>query len=92
MIANQLESSLLSPFILSRSVNVHPVTVLLSIIAGFSLFGFVGALLAVPTVGLFKIMFETYVLTLPAYQNGPFRRGDPSLEVIDVPETPPSDE
>lgn len=92
VIANQLESSVLSPFILSRSVNVHPVTVLLAIIAGFSLFGFVGALLAVPAVGLFKILFETYVMTRPAYQSGPFRHGNRSLEVIDTPETPSGDE
>jgi predicted PurR-regulated permease PerM len=73
IIANQLESNLLSPLILSKNVNIHPVTVLLAILAGFSLYGFVGALLAVPAVALFKILYETYVMTLPAYQSGPFR-------------------
>ncbi len=74
VVANQLESNLLSPLILSRSVNIHPLTVMLAIIAGLSLFGLVGALLAVPAVSLIKLVLEDYVLTGPAYQQGPFRR------------------
>jgi predicted PurR-regulated permease PerM len=91
VIANQLESNLLSPLILSKNVNIHPVTVLLAIIAGFSLYGFVGALLAVPGVALFKILYESYVMTLPAYQSGPFRyrQGQP---LIAVPEEQEDDE
>lgn len=68
IVANQLEGHLLSPLILSRSMNLHPVTVLLAIIAGLGLFGFVGALLAVPVVALIKVILETYLLTRPAYR------------------------
>jgi predicted PurR-regulated permease PerM len=84
VIANQLESHLLSPLILAKNVNIHPVTVLLAILAGFSLHGFVGALLAVPAVALFKILYETYVMTLPAYQMGPFRH-QPEQPLVAVP-------
>lgn len=63
VVANQLEGNLLSPLILSRSTNLHPLTVLLAIMAGLGLFGLVGALLAVPTVAFVKVMLEDYVLS-----------------------------
>ncbi len=63
VIANQLEGNLLSPLILSRSTNLHPLTVLLAIMAGLGLFGLVGALLAVPTVAFVKVILEDYVLS-----------------------------
>ena len=65
--ANQLEGNVLSPMILSRSVNLHPVTVLLAIMAGLGLLGFLGALLAVPVVALLKVVLEDYLLKRPAY-------------------------
>jgi predicted PurR-regulated permease PerM len=67
IIANQLEGNLLSPMILSRSVNLHPVTVLLAIMVGVGLLGFVGALLAVPFVALVKVVLEEFLFTRPAY-------------------------
>ncbi|HEX7000469.1 MAG TPA: AI-2E family transporter [Trueperaceae bacterium] len=63
VVANQLEGNLLSPLILSRSTNLHPLTVLLAIMAGLGLFGLVGALLAVPTVAFVKVILEDYVLS-----------------------------
>jgi predicted PurR-regulated permease PerM len=67
VVANQLEGNVLSPLILSRSVDLHPVTVLLAIMAGLGLLGLVGALLAVPTVAMVKVVLEDYLLTRPAY-------------------------
>ena len=67
VVANQIEGNFLSPLILSKSTNLHPVTVFISIIAGFGLFGLVGGLLAVPTVALAKVLIESYLLTQPAY-------------------------
>ena len=46
----QLEAHLLQPFIMSRSVEVHPLAIALSVITGTLLAGIVGALLAVPFV------------------------------------------
>lgn len=67
IVANQLEGNVLAPLILSKSVNLHPVTVLLAIMAGLGLMGIVGALLAVPVVALAKIILEDYLLTRPSY-------------------------
>lgn len=44
----QLEGNLLQPLIMGRLVSVHPLAVLLSITAGFTLAGIAGALVAVP--------------------------------------------
>jgi predicted PurR-regulated permease PerM len=46
----QLEAHLLQPFIMSRSVEVHPLAIALSVLTGTILGGIVGALLAVPFV------------------------------------------
>mgnify|MGYP002778878531 CR=1 FL=1 len=83
VIANQLEGNLLSPMILSKNTNLHPVTVLLAILAGVGLFGLVGALLAVPTVALVKVVLEDYLLTRPAYRGAPLPATE---EAVDVPE------
>jgi predicted PurR-regulated permease PerM len=46
----QLEAHLLQPWIMSRSVEVHPLAIALSVLTGTVLAGIVGALLAVPFV------------------------------------------
>jgi predicted PurR-regulated permease PerM len=53
--AQLLEGTVLSPRILGRSVNLHPVWVLLSIIAGGTLFGFIGMLIAVPVAAAVQV-------------------------------------
>jgi predicted PurR-regulated permease PerM len=44
----QLESNLLAPFVLGRAVRLHPVVVLVALLAGASLGGVVGAFVALP--------------------------------------------
>ncbi len=46
----QIEAHLLQPWIMSRSVEVHPLAIALSVLTGTVLAGIVGALLAVPLV------------------------------------------
>lgn len=46
----QLEAHLLQPWIMSRSVEVHPLAIALAVLTGTVLAGIVGALLAVPFV------------------------------------------
>ena len=46
----QVEAHLLQPFIMSRSVHLHPLAVVLAVIAGTTLGGIAGALIAVPLV------------------------------------------
>jgi predicted PurR-regulated permease PerM len=68
ILANQIEGNFLAPFILSKSTNLHPVTVLLAILVGAGLFGLLGALLAVPVVALIKVVLDEYLFDRPPYQ------------------------
>jgi predicted PurR-regulated permease PerM len=52
----QLEAHLLQPFIMSRSVEVHPLAIALSVLTGTILAGIPGALLAVPLVAFLNTM------------------------------------
>jgi len=59
--AQLLEGTVLSPRILSQSVNLHPVWVLLAIIAGGSLFGFFGMMLAVPVTAAVQVFVRHWL-------------------------------
>jgi predicted PurR-regulated permease PerM len=74
VVVNQLEGNFLSPYILGRTTNLHPATVLLSIMVGLTLFGIVGALLGVPLAAFGKLMLQTYY-----YPSRTYRRKVPVL-------------
>ena len=59
--AQMLEGTFLSPRILSKSVNLHPVWVLLAIIAGGSWFGFFGMMLAVPVTAAIQVFVSHWL-------------------------------
>lgn len=54
----QLESHVLQPFILGRSVHVHPLAVIAAIATGSILAGLVGTLVAVPTIAVVKAVAQ----------------------------------
>lgn len=51
----QLESNILAPVLQSKAMNLHPVVVLLGVAAGSTLFGIVGAFLAVPLLAVVAV-------------------------------------
>jgi predicted PurR-regulated permease PerM len=55
-IVQQIDNHILSPNIVARTVKLHPVTVMLALLAGGTLLGLWGMLLAVPGVAAAKIM------------------------------------
>jgi predicted PurR-regulated permease PerM len=67
IIANQLEAHVYAPLVLGKTTNLHPVTVIISILVGVGLFGIIGAFLAIPVVALTKVLLEEYLLKRPAY-------------------------
>jgi predicted PurR-regulated permease PerM len=52
----QLENHLLQPLIFARTVKVNPLTVLIAILIAVELAGILGALLAIPVVGILQII------------------------------------
>jgi predicted PurR-regulated permease PerM len=52
----QFENHVLQVTVMSRTVKVNPLTVLISILIAVELFGFLGALLAIPGAGIFQVV------------------------------------
>jgi putative heme transporter len=52
IVVQQLDGDLLGPVIYGKALSLHPVAVLLSIVAGTALFGIAGSVLAVPVVAV----------------------------------------
>jgi len=67
--AQQLDNHFITPYVMQRAVKLHPVLVMLALLAGGSLFGFFGLLLAVPATAALKILvshlWRTHVLGEP---------------------------
>jgi predicted PurR-regulated permease PerM len=72
--AQLLEGTVLSPRILGRSVNLHPVWILLAIIVGGSLFGIFGMLIAVPAAAAIQVFLRHW---LASYRASRIYRGEP---------------
>jgi predicted PurR-regulated permease PerM len=56
IVIQQLENNLIVPRIMGRSLNLHPVLVLVGVVVGGSLGGVLGILLAAPTLATLKII------------------------------------
>lgn len=54
----QLEGNILQPVLQSRAMNVHPVIILLSVTLGSTLFGIIGAFLAVPCAAMIAVILR----------------------------------
>ena len=69
LIVQQIDNHIISPNVMKRTVKLHPVTVMLGLLAGGTLAGFWGVLLAVPAIAVAKIilghLWTTRVLGLP---------------------------
>ncbi|HJR44202.1 MAG TPA: AI-2E family transporter [Actinomycetota bacterium] len=58
LIVQQIDNHIISPNVMKRTVQLHPVSVMLSILAGGTLAGFWGVLLGVPAVAVGKLLFN----------------------------------
>jgi predicted PurR-regulated permease PerM len=71
----QLEGNVLQPWLQSRVMDLHPVIVLLAVTLGGTLFGIVGAFLAVPVVAVLAVILR-YLNGVVADRTGPSQRTD----------------
>ena len=69
LIAQQIDNHFISPIVMQRVVKLHPAAVMMALLAGGTIGGFFGLLLAVPTAAVLKIvlghLWHTYVLGEP---------------------------
>lgn len=70
----QFENHLLQPVIMSHSVQLNPLTVLVSVLVAAEVGGLVGALLAIPAAGIAKILLRE-VVPASRQATGPARQG-----------------
>lgn len=59
----QVDNHFISPKILGKALKLHPVTVILALLAGGALAGLWGMLLAVPSIGVAKVLIVHYYST-----------------------------
>ena len=83
IIYQQVENSIIQPWIQARAVQVHPFVVLVSVLFGSTLFGVLGALLAIPVAAAIQI-------SIIEYNN--FRRPENIGSVRAPPPAPPEPE
>lgn len=67
-VAHVLDNVVYQPFVLGSAVNLHPLVVVVAILAGSLLMGIWGMLFAIPTVVVVKTAVETLYKELKAYR------------------------
>ena len=86
LIVQQVDNHIISPNVMKRTVQLHPVTVMLSLLAGATLAGFWGVLLGVPAVAVVKLLLS-HLWSTRVLHESPSPATEPT-----VGETPPVDD
>jgi predicted PurR-regulated permease PerM len=82
--AQQVTEYFVQPRVMSEQVDLHPLLVIFSLLAGATLFGFAGLLLSIPVAaigkGLFVYYFEKYTDSKLTSEGGALFRASPEAE------------
>jgi predicted PurR-regulated permease PerM len=62
------DNGIVQPFVFSKSLDIHPVIIILLIIAGGQLFGIIGMLLAIPTATVIKTFTKEIYFAFTNYK------------------------
>ena len=63
LIVQQIDNHIISPNVMKRTVQIHPATVMLALLAGGTIAGFWGVLLGVPAVAVVKLLLAHFWTT-----------------------------
>ena len=58
VVAHQVESNLIQPLVVARTVKLHPAVVAIGVVAVDQLFGFIGLLIAVPIIATATVLVD----------------------------------
>ncbi|MCZ4278611.1 AI-2E family transporter [Rhodococcoides yunnanense] len=75
VVVQQLEGDVLQPVMQSRSMNLHPAIVLLAVTGGASVFGIVGAFLAVPAAAVAAVLIRYLSEQIDLHSSEPGQAG-----------------
>jgi len=90
LVVQQLDNHIVSPMVMRRTVQLHPATVVLALLAGGTLAGFWGVLLGVPAVAVAKILLgHVWITRVLGERVTPFARAASEREPPSV--VPPDD-
>lgn len=56
VLVQQLEGNLISPFLIGKRLDMHPLTLILLFLVAASFYGFIGMLIAVPVYAVLKVL------------------------------------
>lgn len=85
-VVQNLEGFVLTPRIVGGSVGLHPAAVIVALLIGGDLFGFLGLLIAVPAAAVVKVFVDEL---LDAYKRSSFFQGDAADEPAAADADPP---
>lgn len=71
VLINQVEGNLITPRIQGNAVRVHPLLIFIGVLAGSRLFGAIGAVMAVPTIAILRVVCEFFWLRLQVSADKP---------------------
>lgn len=63
LVVQQIDNHVISPNVMKRTVQIHPATVMLALLAGGTIAGFWGVLLGVPAVAVVKLLLAHFWTT-----------------------------
>ena len=66
-ITQMLEGNILHPLIMSKSMKLHPVTIIIGLLIFGSIFGIVGMIIATPCISLLKILGKFILMKLKLF-------------------------
>jgi predicted PurR-regulated permease PerM len=70
LIIHQLESNVFGPRVMKRTMNMRPLVTLLALTAFGTLFGVLGAIIALPLAAVIQLLLDRFVLEAPARYDG----------------------
>lgn len=68
VIVQRIDNDITYPLVISRSVNMHPLTVIVVVIIGANLAGIIGMLLAIPITAIIKVTISEFMWGLRHYR------------------------
>jgi predicted PurR-regulated permease PerM len=81
IVINVVQGNFVAPIVYSRTVNLHPAVVLMSIPAGAAIAGVLGMFLAVPFLGVVAATWRTVVRSFATNPDEPPAVAQPTPEV-----------
>ena len=61
IIVQQIEGHLITPQVMGKRLDIHPLTVILLLLVSGSLYGFIGILIAIPTYSVVKVIIQNFI-------------------------------